>query len=267
VAIRLILQVWSSAILVALSLCLCLPSAAQDETAQPPEVNEVFLPPEMAPLDQLTLDQLLEAYEADTSIQKERPVAAPIEIDTPERRDREPSGFAKAIASFFSAIGPLFGYLAIAVIVGAVLMALYFMFGESLSLRRKHRAKDAGPEVSIVPDLRPDTAQANALLGDADTLAAEGRYSEAVHMLLFRSIEHIQDKQAVRVPKSLTAREIGQLDTLSPDVRGALSPIIQIVERSYFGGRDVGEAEWLKARASYQAFAFGDTFALKEAAR
>jgi hypothetical protein len=46
-----------------------------------------------------------------------------------------------------------------------------------------------------------------------------------------------------------------------PDrVRNALTPIIRIVERSFFGGRDVDEAGWKQARASYHAFAFGEAW-------
>jgi len=245
-----------------LSLPNVMSGTAQDEARDDTAVSAPFDiapgPPKTAPIDDMRLDRLMDAYQSDDSLQKERPVAAPIEYEVREQRQSEPSGVAKAIASFFSAIGPLVGYLAIFAIAVAILAALYFMFGESLSLRRKQNPKDSGPDVSDIPDLRPDTAQANALLGDADSLAAEGRYAEAVHMLLFRSIEHIQEKQATRVPQSLTAREIGQLESLSQGVRAALWPIIQIVERSYFGGRDVGEPEWLDARASYEVFAFGE---------
>ena len=60
------------------------------------------------------------------------------------------------------------------------------------------------------------------------------------------------------MPRSLTAREIGSLGYLPGRARSALGPIIAIVERSFFGGRDVDESGWQTARASYEDFAFGE---------
>ena len=79
-----------------------------------------------------------------------------------------------------------------------------------------------------------------------------------MHLLLFRSIEDIQTRIEIGVPRSLTAREIGKLGFLPDRARTALSPIIAIVERSFFGGRDVDESGWHTARASYEDFAFGE---------
>lgn len=246
----------------ALSLCL-LGMAARAHGQDEPVINEPFSGEpsfEIEPLEDDRLDRMLEAL-GDDSFQKARPEAAPEELPDIERRVREPSAFAKAIANFFSAIAPFIGYLLLAALIVAGLLVLYYMFGESLSLHGRQKEKSQKPDISDISDLRPDAAAATALLDDADTLAANGRYAEAVHTLLFRSIAHIQEKQAASVPRSLTAREIGQLETLTPDIRSALWPIITIVERGYFGGRETTEADWLQARASYRAFAFGETAA------
>ena len=95
------------------------------------------------------------------------------------------------------------------------------------------------------------------MLEEADALAHAGKFAEAVHLLLFRSIEDIQTRVETGVPRSLTAREIGRLGFLPDRARTALGPIIAIVERSFFGGRDVDQAGWQTARASYEDFAFG----------
>ena len=60
------------------------------------------------------------------------------------------------------------------------------------------------------------------------------------------------------VPRSLTAREIGGLGQLPEQAKLALNPIIMIVERSFFGDRDVDAPDWKTARGSYERFAFGE---------
>lgn len=208
------------------------------------------------------LDRVMAAYEADESLQLERPEWEPEAIAfEPLPEPSTPHPIIQFIADFFSAIGSILGYLLAAIVIIAILIGLYMVFGESLTLRGRQKDKAAAPDVSIVPDLRPERARARALLEDADALAAEGRFAEAVHLLLFRSIDDIQDKRAGLIGTALTAREIGALGLLPDAVRNALSPIIKIVERSFFGGRDVDEAGWTEARQSYESFAFGEVWA------
>lgn len=209
------------------------------------------------PVEEDRLDRVMAAYEADESLQRDRPEWEPEPAQFEPREPRERNSFLDAIAGFFRAIGPLLGYLLIALIALAIMAGLFMVFGESLTLRGRQKEKQAAPDVSTVPDLRPDRAAATTLLEDADALAAQGRFAEAVHLLLFRSIDDIQDKHSGLVARSLTSREIGALSILPVPIRDSLSPIIRIVERSFFGGRTVDETGWKEARASYESFAFG----------
>ena len=63
-------------------------------------------------------------------------------------------------------------------------------------------------------------------------------------------------RRAGGVPQSLTAREIERLGDLPERARAALSPIIRLVEKSFFGDQPVDQGGWKEARASYEAFAF-----------
>ena len=136
---------------------------------------------------------------------------------------------------------------------------LYFLFGEAIRVRfGKSGALKPGNPDDILPDIRPDADQARSLLEEADLLARAGKFAEAVHLLLFRSIDDIQQQLEGGVPRSLTAREIGGLGHLPDEAKSALSPIIMIVERSFFGDRDVDEPDWKTARGSYERFAFGE---------
>ncbi|MEM7327795.1 MAG: hypothetical protein AAF437_03585 [Pseudomonadota bacterium] len=209
------------------------------------------------PISAERVDRALAVLEADDELQTTRPEWNPDPAEFPEQQTRRPNAFVRAIAAFFRAIGGVLGYLLAAIILIAILAGLYMVFGESLTLRGRQRDKPAGTDVSNVPDLRPEATRARALLKDADALAAEGRFAEAVHLLLFRSIDDIQEKKSGIIGRSLTAREIGALGILPDWIRDALSPIIRIVERSFFGGQDVNESAWQVARSSYQTFAFG----------
>ena len=234
----------------------------QTHTDSVPDFELDDFDPDIVRVDEARLQRAMEAYQADEALQRERPEWEPeVQVFEPNDRRSGPNPIARAIAAFFQAIGPALGYLLLIIIVMAILAGLYMVFGESLTLRGRQKEKSEGRDISIVPDLRPEEARAHALLEDADRLAAEGRFAEAVHLLLFRSIDDIQEKRSGIIGRSLTAREIGALSILPDSVRSALSPIIRIVERSFFGGRDVDETGWREARASYETFAFGEAWA------
>lgn len=206
------------------------------------------------------LDAAFAAIESDDRLQKVRPEWEPEFAPAEQPRRSGTNPIAQALASFFNAIGSLLGYLLALIILLAILAGLYMVFGESLTLRGRRKEKTANPDVSIIPDLRPDQGHARALLEDADALAAQGRFAEAVHLLLFRSIDDIQSQKSGVIGRSLTAREIGALGVLPQSVRDALAPIIGVVERSFFGGQAVNERGWKAARASYETFAFGEAW-------
>lgn len=214
--------------------------------------------PDTRPISDSRLDHALAQFGADEDLQTTRPEWEPDPVAPAERTRRNgPHPIAQFFANLFGAVGQVAGYLLVLLIMVAILGGLYLVFGERFSLRGKEKEAQPDPDISIAPDLRPAEDQARALLDDADALAAAGRFAEAVHLLLFRSIDEIQSKRSGLIGRSLTSREIGALGGLPDAVRQTLSPIIQIVERSFFGGQEVGEAGWKEARASYQTFAFG----------
>lgn len=204
--------------------------------------------------DLATVDRAHAAYLADRNLQLERPEQ---EFDPPA--PKPPPKWLQAFGDFLQALGPVFQFIfwAALALVGAGI--LYFLFGEAIRLRFGGRAKPKNrPQDDILPDLRPDAAAARSLLDEADALARQGRFAEAVHLLLFRSIEDIQARLEGGVPVSLTAREISSLGRLPDRAKRALGPIIQVVERSFFGGRPVDAEGWREARSSYETFAFGE---------
>ncbi len=103
---------------------------------------------------------------------------------------------------------------------------------------------------------RPDPAAARALLEDADRLAAAGQFSQAAHVLLFRSIEDVRTRAPHLIAPSLTSRDIARLPQIPAAPRSAFGKISDIVEQAVFGGRSVHERDWLACRDAYTQFAF-----------
>jgi len=78
-----------------------------------------------------------------------------------------------------------------------------------------------------------------------------GRYGEAVHTLLFRSIQDIDRNRPNVVRRSLTSREIGSLPVLTPEAQKAFSTIAGVSELAHFGGVSVNKAGFETARKAY----------------
>lgn len=138
-------------------------------------------------------------------------------------------------------------------LIAAWLLALIVgrLTGVKLTWRRRERIEGA-------PDWRPAEQPARRLLGDADALAAQGRYCEAAHLLLFRSIEEIEERRPQSVRKAFTSRDIARLPALPARPAEAFASIARAVERSLFGGRPLGAADWQECRAAYERFAFAE---------
>ena len=114
------------------------------------------------------------------------------------------------------------------------------------------RRRPAGVEVEAEEETwAPEAAPARSWLREADALAAQGRYAEAVHHLLFRSIEDIGRRRPRLVRPALTSRELAAAEALPPPARSLFARIAGLVEHSLFGGRPVEAADWTEARTAY----------------
>jgi hypothetical protein len=160
----------------------------------------------------------------------------------------------EGIADFIEAISPLLKilfYLGIGVIIALILFAIAKVIFETRFQREAKESEEEAPPPLYVPD----QDQARILLEDVDAMAAEGRYQDAVHELLFRSIQDIDIRRPNTIRRSLTSREIAALKILTPATREAFATIGGVVETSYFGGQKIGKAEFDICRAAYAQFA------------
>lgn len=159
----------------------------------------------------------------------------------------------KPLVEFLEAIGPALAYVFWGgVIIGAGLI-LYFLLREFVPEIWFRRKTDV-----TATDWRPEPERARALLDDADGLAAAGRFEEAIHLLLFRSIDDLVARRPGTVKPALTSRDIADLDVLPAAAQAAFARLARAVERTFFGGRGAGPEEFGAARADYEAFAFAE---------
>ena len=157
---------------------------------------------------------------------------------------------AKGIGWFFELIGltgpvwPWIGGLVVLVIVAAVVWRFW-------PQRRRSKFGASAEEVAWTPEREV----ALGLLEEADRLASEGRFDEATHLLLQRSVGDIAEVQPGLLRPSSTAREIATLPVLSDGARSAFTTIAELVERSLFALRALDAGDWQAARAAYARFA------------
>jgi len=158
------------------------------------------------------------------------------------------------LAKFIAAIMPI---LEIIFFIGLGIIIALFLYGIARVIYETRFRRVAKEVVEITPPplYTPDQEQARILLEEVDALAADGRYEEAVHELLFRSIQDIDIRRPNTIRRSLTSREIAALKILTPPTRDAFATIGSVVETSYFGGQKIGQSEFDVCRAAYAQFA------------
>ena len=194
------------------------------------------------------------AVRADADIQY-----APVDIPPPEPPD---TGWLQDVLEWLSVLlepvarligtnWTVIGWTLLALLVGLLLFAVWRLVAPRLAAISDGEAGDTA--------LVPDRQQALQLLEDADRLAAEGRFDEATHLLLQRSVGQIAEVRPELVDPSTTARELAMLPALPQAAARAFGVIAERVERSLFALRALSAEDWQAARAAYAEFALGYT--------
>lgn len=163
----------------------------------------------------------------------------------------------RALRSIFEPIGRALGLswpVLKWVLLGLLITFALYMLWRVLETARQNWRGNAS-EAAAAPEWRPDQAAALALLEDADLLAAEGRFDEAAHLLLRRSVQQIAAARPEWVKRASTAREIAAISALPDKARTAFGLIAARVERSLFALRRLDAGDWQAARTAYAEFA------------
>ena len=175
---------------------------------------------------------------ADRRLQTSRP--APERVDPPDLPDLPDPPDVSGIAPLLRAI----------LWTGLIVVGLLVLFSVFTGLRERRgtptaRAPPAAKPVASSPDLA-------APLDEASHLAAQGRYAEAVHALLLRTLALLAETS--RVPEAWTSREIVDRLELAAPARASLEALVDETELSLFGGRPVDEAAYRRCLETFRRF-------------
>ena len=162
-----------------------------------------------------------------------------------------PPAWLDWIAPIFRILGPVAPYLfwgGLLVGVGLLLVVI------GRELLRGRRAGPAAAKVLSDAEAAPSPARVRALLAEADRLAGEGRFGEAVRVLLHRTLDDLAERRPGLIAPAQTAREIAALPALAPAVREPLAGIAAEVERFVFAGRPLDRDAFQDCRTRYDRF-------------
>jgi hypothetical protein len=163
-----------------------------------------------------------------------------LDLQTELRREPEPSGFKFSLPA---------ETLYLAVIVGVAV--LLYAFRDMIPILRSGRGgvwddDEAG-------SLQTGPRAPEVVLGAADELAAQGRFVEAMHVLLLQALAEIRRRLDEEFADSMTSREILHSKRLSDALRRPLREVVARVEWSYFGEHPAAREDYVACRASFGA--------------
>ncbi len=167
-----------------------------------------------------------------------------------------PPDWLEPLARFIEFIAPYFVYIFWAGVIVVAAIIIYTIAVEFLR-RLPQASKLQDPNDGLPsPEFRPAKTRAHTLLEEADRLAREGRYAEAVRLLLHRSIEDMDKVFPGEIAPSMTSREIEIFRHLSAQGRSTFTKIARTVEASLFAGRVTDRQQFSECRHAYESFAF-----------
>lgn len=223
--------------------------------------NPSIVPPQQEVVpdtsEQLPLPEAYDAIRNDPAIQFEplQPKALePVEPSWLEQVLTDMFGWLAQLfaplAQLIVGVWPVLQWVLLAALIGFVLYLIGRLIGPMADRRRSDAQLD-----EVEPEWQPDREESLALLEDADRLASQGRFDEAAHLLLKRSVGQIAAARPEWVDPSSTARELAALPRLSDAARRAFTTISEAVERSLFALKTLSKEDWEVARSAYADFA------------
>jgi hypothetical protein len=135
-------------------------------------------------------------------------------------------------------------------VIIVALAALLYSFRDLIPLFRWSGSESWADEAMATDIQRRDPA---LILAAADELAAEGRYAEAMHVLLLRGLADIRARLDEPFADSLTSREILRSTRLPDRARDSLRDVVGRVEWTYFGEYPAGQQDYAACRTSFNA--------------
>jgi hypothetical protein len=163
----------------------------------------------------------------------------------PESMDSEPEEPVHAGPLAF-----LMQWLLYILIAAGVAILLFWLVTELMGYQKDEKVE--------VDGAAPDDGTKDVVekpLGDAEALAREGKFAEAIHTLLLRTLEELVKNLSAPLPRSLTSREILGRVPLPGEARTALSGLVTATELCWFGDETPGANDYRVCVDHFRAFA------------
>jgi hypothetical protein len=145
-------------------------------------------------------------------------------------------------------------------IILAVGLVVYFLgslawdlLRDPTGFKRKRRPSVEGPARVETP-LAERRAAEERTLAEADLLAAEGRFSEAIHLLLLVALERLRRELGPRIVPAMTSREVLRLAPIPGAVIDPLTRMVALSEINHFGGRQAAAPDYGDCRSDFLRF-------------
>jgi hypothetical protein len=137
------------------------------------------------------------------------------------------------------------------IVIGIAFLVMLYAFRDLIPILRSSQGNDWMSEEAFAGGGKVGSPA--AALGAADELAAEGRFVEAMHILLLQGLAAIRAGLDEEFADSLTSREILRRARLSDPGRASLRDMVNRVEWTYFGQYPAALADYQACRASFSA--------------
>ena len=160
------------------------------------------------------------------------------------RRERELRGNGASGGGALASLLEVLVWVVLAVCAVTAVLALVRNWGG--------RAAELGP--SVIAGEESPAAALDAPRSEAETLADQGRYDEAVHLLLLKTIAALVRTRPGGLPEAWTSREIQREMPMVQSARAPFGALVEAVEASLFGGRPVDEPAWTRCLARFRTF-------------
>lgn len=140
------------------------------------------------------------------------------------------------------------------VVAIAAAALIYLILKEVSGLRTRWRRKPAGGEAASELTPEAEIEEGDRLVAEADRLAAQGRFAEAIHLMLVHGLRRLEAEGMAGVRRAFTAREVLRRSSLPRRAKDLLAVIVAAVEFSHFGGRAADAKIYGDCRTAFLSF-------------
>ena len=198
-----------------------------------------------AEVEEVLSDPRFQRTRPDGSLPVFKPEMEPFELPSFAPSDFKPSEASGVSEALLWVLLAVFGAAVLAVLVRE---GMRFV---SQRRRRPKKKKHGSSQDELLDLSQIALERLPASLARARQLAAEGRYEEAVHMLLEGALGYLHALANFSLEPAFTSREVLARAPLTSETRFAFKDLVMTVEVSLFGGLPVDDGDFGRCEASF----------------